>query len=60
MEDEIEAFNATEKVTGVVQCNNCDYWDAMTGYIDPAKPKIIQFVCPKCKCIEKVKNMWEQ
>jgi hypothetical protein len=53
---DLQAILAVERVWGVVQCNNCRYWDKMDGYIQPDNPKIIQFICPECGCVENVKN----
>lgn len=54
--EDIKAFVAMEDATGTIQCNNCDYWGEMPGYINPESPKFITFVCPKCDVIEKVLN----
>lgn len=55
---EVDAFLRSEKVQGTVQCYNCNYWGEMTGYIESDNRKVIQFVCPECKTIEQVSNVY--
>jgi hypothetical protein len=53
---DIQATLAVEHVWGTVQCNNCKFWGRMDGYIEPGDDKFIKFVCPKCNCVERVRN----
>lgn len=55
--EQVEAYLAVEEVEGIVQCNKCEFWGKMTGYIEHNKdPKFIKFVCPECDTIELVRN----
>lgn len=53
---ETEALVIMEEATGTIQCNSCDYWGEMTGFIHPDNPKSIDFVCPECSVVERVIN----
>lgn len=55
---EVRGYMASEEVQGYVQCNQCEYWGDMTGYIDPDSPKFVLFLCPICEAIEKVVNIF--
>jgi hypothetical protein len=57
-DEEFEGFLATEEVCGMVQCfaPNCNFFGKMTGYITAEDSKFIQFICPECNSIEKVRN----
>jgi Zn finger protein HypA/HybF involved in hydrogenase expression len=52
----IEAMVMNETISGVVNCNNCEYWGKMNGYIEADDRKNIKFVCPECNSIEFVRN----
>jgi Zn finger protein HypA/HybF involved in hydrogenase expression len=54
--DLVEAMAMVEEVYGTVQCNNCQYWGKMEGWIEPNDKKNIKFVCPKCNALELVTN----
>lgn len=55
-EDLIEAFEHNEEVQGIIQCQNCQYWNKMVGYIEYTDRKVIKFICPKCQSLERVRN----
>jgi Zn finger protein HypA/HybF involved in hydrogenase expression len=52
----MEAYHRSQQTEAVVQCNFCDYWGLMTGFLDPENKDVIQFVCPTCDSIEAVTN----
>lgn len=53
---EIEAQEVTEERGATVRCYQCNYWGIMSGWIDPRDTKFIEFVCPACSTIERVRN----
>lgn len=55
-ENSIEAVLQVEEVWGVVQCNECNYWGRMPGFIEPNDKRFIKFVCGKCNSVELVSN----
>jgi Zn finger protein HypA/HybF involved in hydrogenase expression len=55
-EKDIEAILQVEKVWGTVQCNECDFWGRMDGFIEPQDKRFIKFVCPECSSLELVGN----
>jgi len=52
----LEAMMMHEQVEGIIQCNNCDFWGKMSGYIEANDNKYIKFVCKECNAIELVLN----
>lgn len=56
LSQDMDVYELNEEVWGVLECYNCDYSGKFNGVIPASDKRWINFVCPKCRTIERVRN----
>ncbi len=56
LSEDIEVYEFNEEVEGRLRCYSCGYKGMFQGVIPAQDKRYINFVCPECNVLERVKN----